>query len=183
MCIYGCMHKYVYMCVYVICVCICVWMCICVHMCVCICMSVFTISIDRSPNHGNTAAHLPGWGSRDGMWRVAAMGLELHISVAELCGFPSLGGPWSWPFSPSCGFPGVEAGWTLIKLYLPSPLAGHHRLGLSSSPETRPQTHSMCRSRCHHPTVYPSPFASGTETFLARPDPQFALWTHSVFPL
>lgn len=61
------MHKYVYMCLYVICVCICVYGCIYVCICVCICMSVFTISIDRSPNHGNTAARLPGWGSRDGM--------------------------------------------------------------------------------------------------------------------
>ena len=100
------------------------------------------------------------------------MGLELHISVAELCGprralimtFQSL----TW-------IPRVEAGWTLIKLYLPPPLAGHHRSGLSSAPETRPQTHSMCRSCCHHPTVYPSPFTSGTKTFLAGPDPQFAL--------
>ena len=139
--VYAYMHKYVYMCLYVVCVCICVWMYICVHMCVCICMSVFTISFDRSPNHGNTAARLPGWGSRDGMWTVAAVGLELHISVAELCGFLSLGGPWSWPFSPSCRFPGVEAGWTLIKLYLPSPLAGQAFL-LLCRPDPRPRAHA-----------------------------------------
>ena len=66
LCIYGCMHICMSIYVYAY-VCLCVWMYICVHMCVCICMSVFTISIDRSPSHGNTAARLPGWGSRDGM--------------------------------------------------------------------------------------------------------------------
>jgi len=140
-CIYAQVCIYVSICYMCMHMCVCMDGCIYVCICVCICMSVFTISIDRSPNHGNTAARLPGWGSRDGMWRVAAVGLELHISVAELCGFLSLGGPWSWPFSPSCRFPGVEAGWTLIKLYLPSPLARQAFL-LLRRPDPRPIAHA-----------------------------------------